>query len=81
MTAPARKNIRVSNVEIRMKSGQNGSFYEARSFIENDLSVGDKATAFGSDTVLIEKKYNCSALVQYSDGERTVINYDDLVKL
>ncbi len=57
------------------------SVYKGRHHIPTNLRNGDTALAYGSDTVLILKKYNCSAMVEYKDGWCTVINFDNLEKL
>lgn len=57
-----------------------GSHFNSRSKIETNLEVDDMAMAYGSDTVKILKKYNCSAMVEYDNKKRTIINYDNLEK-
>lgn len=55
--------------------------YKGRRYIPTNLQNGDTALAYGSDEVTVIKKYNCSAMVEYKNGDRTVINFDFLVKV
>jgi len=77
MSAPVRKHHQVSKTRGLYTTGNH---FNSRPKIETDLEVGDAAIAYGSDKVSILKRYNCSAMVEYANGEQTVINFDNLVK-
>lgn len=77
MSAPVRKHHRVTSAKGVFTQG---THFNSRSKIETDLKAGDMAMAYGSDTVKILKKYNCSAMVEYSNKNRTVVNFDNLEK-
>ncbi|MCV2520392.1 hypothetical protein QQG09_08365 [Melissococcus plutonius] len=55
--------------------------YKGRCYIPTNLQNGDTALAYGSDKVTVIKKYKCSAIVEYKNGYRTVINFDYLAKV
>ena len=77
MSAPVRKHHQVSKTRGLFTSGNH---FNSRRKIETNLQNDDFAMAFGSDKVRILKMYNCSAMVEYANLERTVISFDNLVK-
>lgn len=77
MSAPVRQHHQATSAKGLFTTGNH---FNSRRKIDTNLQNDDFAIAFGSDKVRILKMYNCSAMVEYANGEQTVINFDNLVK-
>jgi len=55
--------------------------YSGRKKITTDIEIGDQALIDCDVVVKIVNMYKCAAVVEFSNGDRTVISYDRLSKL
>lgn len=78
MSAPARLRVTSANMITLPK---NHKMYKARKKIATDLEIGDQALIDCDAVVKIVNKYNCAGVVEFPNGDRTVISYDRLSKL
>lgn len=79
MVAPARK---IKNTQKTINYARR--FYnigKARKKIETDIEIGDEVLIDCDAKVIVINKYNCAAVVEFPNGDRTVISFDRLTKL
>lgn len=78
MSAPAR--VRAASAKGETLPRYHGT-YSGRKKITTDLEIGDQALIDLGVVVKIVNKLNCAGVVEFHNGDRTVVSYDQLSKL